>query len=72
MARRGSHCTEITHRTEKSLVAFPGDANYSLLPAGSLAFRAFYFQSALALSGQAVCVWSSCLEIPPVILLNHS
>lgn len=76
-----THCTEITTENRGKIgglacadttVHFPGDANHSLPPTGSFAFTAVYFQSALALSSQAVCKWSSCLEIPPVILLNHS
>lgn len=53
-------------------VHFPINANYSPPPTHGFAFTAFYFKSELALSSQAVCVLSSCLAIPPVILLNHS
>lgn len=78
---RKSHCTEIIIQKRGMLgrlpsantrVHFPVDTYYSLPPTDGFAFTAFYFQSALALSSQAVCVLSSCLAIPPVILLNHS
>lgn len=53
-------------------VHFPIDVYCLLPPTDGFAFTVFYFQSAVALSSQAVCVLSSCLAIPPVILLNHS
>lgn len=52
-------------------VHFPVDACCSLPPIDGFAFAAFYLQSALVLSSQAVCALRSCLAIPPVILLNH-